>query len=135
MEHQKQVDISEDSSSPLEVSKCRIIAPIKPRYNKELPFSNKMPSFLATLTLLQYLKREEVFDILQYLSKNSRAYHDKQEAMLKRRLHQTSFTPKLQTKRASNTVLSMFGRTEEALQVVQVLSKRSRQVCRQENGF
>ena len=96
-------------------SRKQTLIAIKPEYERELPFTKKIPSFLATLTLLSCLEKDEALNILQFLCQRSRAYCIKQEKILDLWLLYVSFTKNLHSRRASTTVLSMYGNPNEVI--------------------
>ena len=59
----------------------------------------------------------------------------KNEDMLRKNLLLSTCFKGLTTKRATATMLAMYGRPNEVLQLSQNMCKKSRAFCKQENGF
>lgn len=73
-----------------------------------------------------FLDMDDVFAMLQVLSIRSRTYGIKQSNVLKSRLFHLNFTPRLYSKGSVATVLSMYGRSDDVLQMMQMVSTQSR---------
>ena len=110
-----------------------IVVPIKHEYDRDTPLAT-CPSFLVTFEIMLFIGRDQAFDFLQYASHNCRAYANKQRSFLNKTQLDTCI-PDLKTNRATAMILKMYGEHNRVLQTMQVVSKKSRGFCKQENGF
>ena len=94
--------------------------PIKQEFIQDAipPFAN-LKSFLVTMTILECIDKDMVFEILRQLSHQTRAYLVKNYEILRKRLHFSAFTNyKRFSKRSSLRILSYYGRPNEVLQLM-----------------
>ena len=82
-----------------------------------LPFDT-IPSRLCTLTILQYIDKNDVFCMLQKLSHKSRAYGSTQKDILQKNLGYRHCFAKISNKRSFDIVLALYGKPNEVLQLM-----------------
>ena len=117
----------------LEPKRKPILLEINHEYDRISPLPG-IPSFLVTLAIMQFLDRDDVFDFLQKCSHNSRTYGMMQLKVLLLNLRLETCLPGIYNKRATATILSLYGNADTTLQTLQVLSSKSRDYCKQEKN-
>merc|ERR1719491_1200884 len=103
--------------------------------NPIVPFVGCIDSLLASLLILTYMEKDVAIKILQYLTNRSRAYCFKQWKILNKFLLTSTIAPNLKSNQAQSTILQLYGRPSETLQMMQLVSQNSRRIAKNENGF
>ena len=107
---------------------------IKDNLTQKQPFF-AIPSNLCTLIILQFIGLSKTQQILRKLSHTSRTYYSRQHDMLRRNINNCMPLANNMSKRSNLAILSFYGKPDNSLQLMQMLNKKSRAICTQEDGF